>query len=203
MGDIYRTIQNTSEGIFKDKGSKFLAFAFPVSNEDEIKKILTGIKKKYHDARHHCFAYQIGIENVLLRVNDDNEPSGTAGKPIYGQIQSFCLTNVLIVVVRYFGGVLLGTGGLTNAYKSAAFEALKNATIIEKTIEECVHVLFDYNHTKDVNRIINQFNGTISRQLFDEKCKFDVLIRKSQTSAFLDKISKIPNLTFTLYKNSE
>lgn len=191
MVDTYKTIKNSSEGIFKEKGSKFLAFAYPVLTEEEVKNIIAELKKKYHDARHHCFAYKIGSENFLSRINDDGEPSGTAGKPIFGQIMSFNLTDVLIVVVRYFGGVLLGTGGLTSAYKSASIEALKNAEIIEKTIQESIIVKFGYEKTKEIERFINLFQGKIVSQKFEEICTFEVTIRKSMMNDFISKIFRI------------
>ena len=130
--DNYLSIEKRSEGIYKDRGSKFLAFAFPVYQEDEIKDILAELRKEYHDARHHCYAYRLGASKEIYRVNDDGEPSSSAGKPIFGQIQSNDLSNILIVVVRYFGGTLLGVGGLINAYRSAAADALINASIIER-----------------------------------------------------------------------
>ncbi|OFX54518.1 MAG: YigZ family protein, partial [Bacteroidetes bacterium GWA2_30_7] len=150
MKDTYLTIESQSEGLFKDKGSKFIAFAIPVCNEDEIKQHLESIRKKYYDARHHCYAYRLGLEGNIYRTNDDGEPSNTAGKPIYGQILSNELTNVLIIVVRYFGGILLGTGGLINAYKSASANAIANAKIIKKTEDTLLKIIFDYTITNDV-----------------------------------------------------
>ena len=129
--DSYRTIKTLSQGLYKDKGSKFMAFAYPVSEQESIKPIIDDIKKTYHDARHHCYAYMIGYQRQIWRANDDGEPSGTAGKPILGQINSAELTNILIVVIRYFGGILLGTSGLINAYKCAAADAISNAEIVE------------------------------------------------------------------------
>ena len=142
--DSYRTIESNSEGNFKDRGSKFLAFAFPVQNEEQIKIFIGDLKKRYHDARHHSYAYRIYPENPVYRVNDDGEPSGTAGKPIYGQILSNNLMNILIVVVRYFGGTLLGTSGLINAYRAAALDCIDKARIIERTIESTLILNFDY-----------------------------------------------------------
>ncbi|MDP2112754.1 MAG: YigZ family protein, partial [Bacteroidota bacterium] len=130
MEDTYKTIEKPSEGLFKDKGSKFISFAFPVNSEDEIKDIVQSIKKEHHSARHHCYAWRLGADHLHFRANDDGEPSSTAGKPILGQIQSFDLTNILIVVVRYFGGTLLGVSGLINAYRSAALDAINQAEIV-------------------------------------------------------------------------
>jgi len=156
--DTYLTISIPCEGTFKDKGSKFLAFAYPVSKEIEIKPKLDLLRKEYYGARHYCYAYQLGTSNLVSRVNDDGEPSGTAGKPILGQINSHNLTNVLIVVVRYFGGVLLGTGGLIQAYRSASNDALSKASIVKKFIMD--HYLLNFNHIEmnQVMKIIKDWN---------------------------------------------
>jgi uncharacterized YigZ family protein len=143
--DTYLTISNVAEGLFKDKGSRFISFAFPVSSEKEIKPHLEKIKNEYHDARHHCFAYMLGKDRTTFRSFDDGEPSGTAGKPILGQIQSKGLTNILIVVIRYFGGTLLGTSGLINAYRTSAADAINHSQIITKTIKCSCLVHFDYS----------------------------------------------------------
>ena len=144
MEDTYKTIEKPSEGLFKDKGSKFISLAFPVNSEEEIKEIVQSIKKEHHSARHHCYAWRLGADQLHFRANDDGEPSSTAGKPILGQIQSFDLTNILIVVVRYFGGTLLGVSGLINAYRSAALDAINQAEIVEKLVEKWLLVDFDY-----------------------------------------------------------
>jgi uncharacterized YigZ family protein len=161
----YKTIADKAEGIYKDKGSKFLAFGFPVSSVDNIKEILDEIKKKHHGAKHHCYAYRIG-ENTF-RMNDDGEPSHTAGKPIYNQILSGNLTNILIVVVRYFGGILLGTGGLTNAYKSATINMLENANIISMTLCRYYKISFKYSVIDKVFRIIKEEKLELKEQLID------------------------------------
>ncbi len=180
MDDFYKTIEKESSGYFKDKGSKFLAFAFPVKNEDEIKEILLRVKKEHHSARHHCYAWRMGTEEINFRANDDGEPSSTAGKPILGQLQSFEVTNTLVIVVRYFGGTLLGVSGLINAYRTAASEALKNAEIKTKLIEQCFELDFTYNELNDVMQIIKQENlNTITTQ-FEEKCKLVFSVRKSE-----------------------
>src|SRR5665647_871561 len=142
--DTYKTIGAPCEGLYKEKGSKFIAYAFPVSDEQQIKEITARLKKEHHSARHHCYAWRLGSDLELFRVNDDGEPSGTAGRPIFGQIKQHELTDILVVVVRYFGGILLGTSGLTNAYKQAAANVLTNAHIVEKVIETTIEVNFDY-----------------------------------------------------------
>ena len=181
MTDTYKTIDAESQGYFKDKGSKFLAFLFPVKTEDDVKQILIQIKKEHHSARHHCYAWRLGTENITFRANDDGEPSSTAGKPILGQLQSFEVTQVLLVVVRYFGGTLLGVSGLINAYKSAAVDALNNANIIENIIEDEYFLDFTYNELNDVMQIIKQENLSIKQTWFEEKCRLLIAVRKSET----------------------
>ncbi|MGC9354952.1 MAG: IMPACT family protein, partial [Mariniphaga sp.] len=161
MKDSYKTIKEKSKGLFKDRGSKFLSYAFPVETEDEIKEILNQVKKEHHSARHHCYAWRLGTEEITFRANDDGEPSSTAGKPILGQLLSFELTNTLIIVVRYFGGTLLGTSGLINAYRTAAAEAIKNAKIETRIIEEKFLLKFTYKEMNDVMQIIKQENLNI------------------------------------------
>lgn len=180
MNDLYKTIDNDSQGYYKDKGSKFYAFAFPLTKEDDVKSIITRLKKKHHSARHHCYAWRLGTENIRFRINDDGEPSSTAGKPILGQLQSFDVTNILVVVVRYFGGTLLGTGGLINAYRNATFEALKNAEIITKQIEQKFQLKFTYNELNDVMQIVKQENLNVTHTQFEEKCKLIFTVRKSE-----------------------
>ncbi|HEY3388890.1 MAG TPA: YigZ family protein, partial [Prolixibacteraceae bacterium] len=154
--DTYKTIEVPSEGLYKEKGSKFIAFAFPVSNEQQIKEITARLKKEHHSARHHCFAWRLGADHQLFRVNDDGEPSGTAGRPIFGQIQQLELTDILVVVVRYFGGILLGTSGLTNAYKQAAADVLTNAVVMEKIVETVIEVNFDYQAMNDFMTLLKE-----------------------------------------------
>lgn len=178
--DTYKTIKNKAEGYFKDKGSKFMAYAIPVQNEEEIKKILADIKKEHHSARHHCYAWRLGSEKITFRANDDGEPSSTAGKPILGQLRSYKITNTLIVVVRYFGGTLLGTSGLINAYRSAAADAITNATIIQKTIVKTYRLDFTYNEMGEVMTIIKQQNLKIDDTKFEENCSLHFSVRKSQ-----------------------
>lgn len=178
MPDKFNTISSPSEGIYKEKGSKFLSFAIPVKDEEEIKDILETYRKKYHNARHVCYAYMLGEERTDFRANDDGEPSGTAGRPILGQINSFELTDILIIVVRYFGGILLGTGGLVTAYKEAAADAIRNAKIIEKTIEIPLSIHFSYELMSEVSRLIKEFDLKITDQKFEIACDMTFAIPK-------------------------
>ena len=187
MEDIYQTIEQESQGSFKDKGSKFYAFAFPVKSENEVKEILLSLRKEHYSARHHCYAWRLGTEEITFRANDDGEPSSTAGKPILGQLQSFNVTNILIVVVRYFGGTLLGVSGLINAYRNAAADALGNAEIKQKIIEREVVLDFTYNELADVMNIIKQENLTVIQTRFEEKCNLIFSVRKSD----YEKVMKI------------
>jgi uncharacterized YigZ family protein len=193
--DVYRTIKTASEGLFKDKGSKFIAYAFPVESENEVKEILAVIKKEHHSARHHCYAWRIGTENIHFRVNDDGEPSSTAGKPILGQLLSFNLTNVLVIVVRYFGGTLLGVSGLINAYKSAAAEALNNADTVQKLIEKKWQLNFTYKELSEVMNLIKQENLNMIATRFEEKCELVYSVRKSSEQRISDAFTKIYGVT--------
>ncbi len=175
-----KTIQSISQGIYKEKGSKFLSFAIPVKDVDEIKSILENYRKEYYDARHVCYAYMLGEERTDFRANDDGEPSGTAGRPILGQINSFELTDILIIVVRYFGGILLGTGGLVTAYKEAAADAIQNAEIIEKTIELPLSIHFSYELMSEVSRLIKEFDLQIAGQKFETACDMTFAIPKDK-----------------------
>ena len=167
MEDLYRTVEVVAEGLYKEKGSKFLAFVYPVATEEQIREIITGIKEKYYDARHHCYAWRLGAAKNHFRMNDDGEPSSTAGKPIFGQIQSFDLTNVLIVVVRYFGGTKLGVSGLINAYREAAADAIRNAVIVEKTVDEILRIRFSYLVLNDVMKVIKEENPEVLERNFE------------------------------------
>ncbi|MBN1925279.1 MAG: YigZ family protein [Prolixibacteraceae bacterium] len=182
MEDTYKTIEKPGEGYFKDKGSKFISYAFPVQTEDEIKEHLAQLKKEHHSARHHCYAWRLGTEEITYRANDDGEPSSTAGKPILGQLQSFGVTNILIVVVRYFGGTLLGVSGLINAYKNAAASVLNQTEIITKTIERHYRLYFNYPALNDVMNIIKQENYTILKTDFALDCKLDFSVKKSEAT---------------------
>src|SRR6056297_471988 len=192
--DEYLTISKPSEGLFKDRGSKFLAFAYPVSSEEEIKVIQEQLRNKYHDARHHCYAYMLGPEKEVYRANDDGEPSSTAGKPILGQIRSFNLTNILIVVIRYFGGTKLGVGGLINAYKTAAEEALKNAKIIKKTLHDIYELKFDYPQMNEIMRIMKEQNIEQIDQCFELSCSITLALRKAEAETVLSKFNPVENL---------
>jgi len=191
MSDTYKTISTSTEGIYKEKGSKFLSFAIPVSNVEEVKEIVKDFRKRFFDARHVCYAYMLGSEHHDFRANDDSEPSGTAGRPILGQINSRELTNVLVIVVRYFGGILLGTGGLVVAYKEAAADALGQAEIIEKTVDELFSINFDYILLNDVMRVIKDTNPQIINQTFDNLCSMELSIRKQDALVLLAKLENI------------
>ena len=186
--DTYKTIKGSSEGLYKEKGSKFLAFAFPVRSLEEVKSHLDKLRKDYFDARHHCYAYILGPTKEVWRANDDGEPSGTGGRPIYGQLLSADLTDTLIVVVRYFGGILLGASGLANAYKTAARDAIEHAEIIERTIDIRYRLHFEYALMNDVMRIIKEFGLTPLNQDFNLDCRLDVEVRQSQSVRFYDAV---------------
>ncbi len=192
--DTYKTIKGKSEGVYKDRGSKFIAIAVPVKNEDEVKQHLADIKTAYHDARHHCFAYVIGPDKAAFRINDDGEPSGTAGRPIHGQINANDLTNVLVVVVRYFGGTKLGVRGLINAYKSATAYALENADKITKTINEVYTVDFEYPLMNSVMSIVKDENLNVRSQNFDLDCRIEFDVRKLEADRVYEKFTKINGL---------
>lgn len=192
--DEYLTISKPSEGFFKDRGSKFLAFAYPVSSEIEIKELQEKLRSDYYDARHHCFAYMLGLEKEIFRANDDGEPSSTAGKPILGQIRSFDLTNILIVVIRYFGGTKLGVGGLINAYKTATEDALKNAKIIKKTLHDIYELKFEYPVMNDIMKILKEEKIETYDQKFDLSCSITLSFRKAETEKILSKFDRIKDL---------
>ncbi len=198
MQDTYRTISTYSEGLYKEKGSKFLAFAWHVENEDDVKSHLAELRKKYFDARHHCYAYSIGATRSAFRMNDDGEPSGTGGKPIYGQLLSFNLTDILVVVVRYFGGVLLGTSGLANAYKSATREALSAATVVECTINHRYEIGFKYELMNDVMHILKENNLTPKRQQFDMQCKMEFNVRLRDSERIRTQFERLSGCTISL-----
>lgn len=192
--DSYKTIQNTSEGIYKEKGSKFITYAFPVTCEEQIKEEIDKLRKKYYDARHHCYAYMLGADKKNFRANDDGEPSSTAGKPILGQILSSDLTNILIVVVRYFGGTKLGVSGLIHAYKAAAIDAISNAEIIEKTVNDIYDIHFDYLVMNDVMRIIKEEQPLQIDQDFNLTCRITLSIRQSEVEKIIERFSKIDSV---------
>lgn len=193
--DTYKTINTPSEGLYKEKGSKFLAFAYPVRNVEEVKSHLDQLRKDYFDARHHCYAYILGANKDAWRANDDGEPSGTGGRPIYGQLLSADLTDTLIVVVRYFGGILLGASGLANAYKTAARDAIEHADIIEKTIDVRYRLHFEYAAMNDVMRIVKEFGLAPKNQDFNLDCRLDVEVRQSLSVRFYDAIANLRTVT--------
>ena len=181
--DLYKTITKPAQGeLFKDKNSKFYGYAFPVSNEEQVKAHLEVLKKEHYSGRHWCYAYQIGTETIKYRANDDGEPNNSAGKPIYGQIQSFGVTNILIVVVRYFGGVKLGVGGLINAYRTGAQLALESAEIIEKTINRTFQLKFEYKNMSKVMRLLKENQIEIVNQSLELNCLLEISVRKSNSS---------------------
>jgi len=198
--DTYQTISSTSQGIYKEKGSKFIAHAFPVSSEEDVKEKLSALRKEYHDARHHCYAYCLGPDRAAWRVNDDGEPSGTAGKPIHGQILSKDLTNILIVVIRYFGGIKLGIPGLINAYRAAARDALEQARIVTRTVEEIYETRFGYPVMNEVMKILKEENAGIIEQEFENDCRIRFSIRQSSGSKIISRLQKIQG-TATLFMN--
>lgn len=188
MEDAYKTIAAPSTGEFRDRGSKFLAYAYPVYEEDTIQEHLAALKKEHLKARHHCYAWRLGTDGLQFRANDDGEPSGTAGRPILGQIDSFELTNVFVVVVRYFGGTKLGTSGLINAYKLSAAAALENAEIIERLLEAVYSVEFDYSLMSDVMNAVKHFDIEIVKQEFTDKGYLQIAIRLSETEEKLRRM---------------
>ena len=194
MEDTYRTIIKTVTGTITEKRSKFIAYVHHVTTTEEVKTIITRYKKEYYDARHVCWAYMIGSEEKEFRANDDGEPSGTAGKPILGQIRSNELTNILIVVIRYFGGVKLGTSGLIAAYKTAAAEALQQAEIVEQTINETITIHFEYPFLNDVMKIVKEEAPTILSQTFDMQCDMTLSIRKKEIEKLRNRLQKVETL---------
>jgi len=192
--DTYKTIEQSAEGLFKDRGSKFIALAYHVSTEEEARQQVAEVRKQYHDASHHCFAYRIGFDKLLYRVNDDGEPSGTAGKPIFNQLLSKDLTNVLVVVVRYFGGTLLGVPGLINAYKSATLDALNKAKIVTRTVNDVYEILYDYPVMNDVMKTIKDNGLEIISTDFALKCRVVFSVRKNNLSVIYESLRKLSSL---------
>lgn len=196
--DEYQTLQDRAEGSYKEKGSRFIAVAVPVGSLEEVKQHLEHVRKTYHDARHHCYAYRIGAEPYEIRYNDDGEPSGTAGKPIYGQIQSYKLTNLLIIVVRYFGGIKLGTGGLIQAYKTAAKDAISNGTIVSKLWNSRIKVSFGYEQMSHVMSILKEEDLHPLTQDFSLECNIILEIRKSEVEILIKKFQKVEKVACSL-----
>ena len=191
--DTYLSIASTSEGLFKDKGSRFIAFAHSVESEEEVKAIVGSIKKEYHDARHHCYAYRIGKDGEKYRANDDGEPSGSAARPILGQIDSMGLSDVLVVVVRYFGGIKLGIPGLINAYRTAAADALGKSEKITKTAGSWYRMEFGYNRLPEVMKILKEMDLPQRAQNFGNECSIEVRVRLGIEHDFLEKTEKCVN----------
>lgn len=197
----YKTVVGESEGIYKEKGSKFIARVFYAATEDDCKELLAGVKREFHDARHHCYAYRIGPEAEQFRSNDDGEPSGTAGKPILNQIYSFELFDVFIVVVRYFGGTKLGTSGLITAYKAATHEALSSARIEKRYITREMEFSFEYPIMNDVMRIIKEEKLQINDQYYDTNCVIKLTVKKSNLERVLIRLEKIRELKFNVLES--
>lgn len=194
--DTYFTIEETAEGIFRDKGSKFIAYAYPFKDENKLKEIIAELKSLHPKARHHCWAYRLSPDRTVFRVNDDGEPSGTAGRPILNALLSKDVTNIFVVVVRYFGGTLLGVPGLINAYKTATQVALANAVIVQKTVNDVYQIDFEYLAMNDVMRIIKDENTTVLDQQFDNACTMTVEMRKMQVNSFVTKMEKVEGAKF-------
>jgi len=195
--DTYLTIEASSEGIFRDRGSKFIAYAYPFKEESGLKDIVAELKSRHPKARHHCWAYRLTTDRSVFRINDDGEPSGTAGRPILNVLLSKDVTNILVVVVRYFGGTLLGVPGLIHAYKMATQEALDSAAIVEKTVNDIYRIDFDYLQMNAVMRLVKEENLPILKQQFDNNCSMDVEVRKMQVNQVLQKLDKLEQIRYT------
>ena len=193
--DSYLTIAEPAEAIYKERSSKFLTYAYPVESEEEIKGLLDALRKEYYDATHHCYAYRLGAQGEVYRANDDGEPSGTAGKPILGQLLSANLTNCLVVVVRYFGGTKLGVSGLIQAYKESTAEVIAVSKIIEKTVDRGVKIEFDYISMNGVMRVVKELSPRIDEQVFDNICSMTLRIRESEAEQLIAKLLKIEGVS--------
>lgn len=191
MTDTYQTINGFTEGVYKEKGSKFIAYGYAVYSEEEVKAYLEEVRQLHFKARHHCYAYRIGLDGQRFRANDDGEPSGTAGRPILGQLDSFGLTHVLVVVVRYFGGTKLGTSGLKRAYKNATIDALEQATIVERIVEQTFEVVFDYAATSDVMNYLKKEDYAILNATYGDQTQLQVRVRQSEVEHFCTTLQGI------------
>ena len=189
--DTYASIAGRSDGLFKDNGSRFIAQAYPVESEEEVKEIVGSLKKEYHDARHHCFAYRLGLDGSRWRANDDGEPSGSAGRPILGQIDAAGLSDILVVVIRYFGGIKLGIPGLIRAYKTSTADALAQATVVEKVAGKDYRLSFPYLSMNAVMKVVKDMSLPQKDQYFAERCSMLLRVRRSQEAAFLERVSNI------------
>lgn len=195
LNDSYLTIAAPAEAIYKERSSKFLTYAYPVESEEEIKMLLDALRKEYYDATHHCYAYRLGPHGETFRANDDGEPSGTAGKPILGQLLSADLTNCLVVVVRYFGGTKLGVSGLIQAYKESTAEVIAVSDIIEKTVDRVIDISFSYISMNGVMRIIKEMSPRIDEQQFDNLCTMRLRIRESEADCLIAKLLKVEGVS--------
>lgn len=191
ISDAYKSVQAPSTGLFKDKGSRFISYLYPVTSEDQVKPLVDAVKKEHHAARHHCFAYRIGHDGALFRANDDGEPSGSAGRPILGAIDSAGLSDVLVIVVRYFGGILLGVPGLINAYREATRDAVASAEIVEKVACRQLEIEFEYLQMNDVQRYLKSAEVQVLEQRFDLDCKMLLSVRLAKADAFCQGIEKM------------
>ncbi len=198
LSDEYYSIESPAQGIFKDQKSKFLSFAFPVESEKEVKELLEKIRREYHDARHHCTAFRIGYDGALWRASDDGEPSGTAGRPILGQIDSAALSDVAVVVVRYFGGIKLGVPGLIAAYKAAASDAISHAKVITKVAGKWYSLTYDYSQMPEVMKIVKDMALPQRSQEFAQECRLQVRVRLSSEGDFLERINNLTNFKYEI-----
>lgn len=196
--DIYFTIDERAEGSYKEKGSKFISYIYPVTTKEEVKEIVDALKKEFYDARHHCYAYRLGYRGEDYRMVDDGEPSSTAGKPILGQMLSSNITNILIVVVRYFGGTKLGVSGLITAYKTAAADVIQNSTIVEKTIENIIKIEFDYSEMNDVMRLLKDSSSYIIKREYGNTSIFTISIRQKEASMLIERLSLLEKVKLIL-----
>ncbi|WP_205771779.1 IMPACT family protein [Mucilaginibacter terrenus] len=195
--DTYKTIAQPAEGVFRDRGSKFLSFAYPITNDAEVKPLVANLKTLHPKANHHCWAVRLGIDRSVFRVNDDGEPSGTAGRPILNTLLSKDITNTLVVVVRYFGGTLLGVPGLINAYKAATEAALAEASVVEKTVNDVYTIIFEYPQMNDVMRIIKEEQLSIIEQTLELNCSVKFSVRKTQVESVMAKLNKVEKARIT------
>lgn len=198
MEDSYLTISETAEAIYKEKSSKFITYAYHVESEQQVKEILDGLHKRYYDATHHCYAYRIGWTGEQFRANDDGEPSGTAGRPILGQLVSAGVTNIFVVVIRYFGGTKLGVGGLVTAYKESTQAVLEVAKIEERTIDACFEITFDYIVMNDVMKAVKELQPKIVAQTYDNLCTMSLRIRRSKEAQLAKMLENVDALTFEI-----
>lgn len=196
--DCYNSISTRAEGLFKDNGSRFIALAFPVETEEEVKAIVSDIRKEYHDARHHCYAYRLGLDGDVWRASDDGEPAGSAGRQILGQIDSAGLSDILVVVVRYFGGIKLGIPGLIRAYKTSTSDALANASVMEKIAGRWYRIGFGYAQMQDVMKLVKDMDLPQRAQDFGEYCSMEVRVRKNLNDDFLERSKKISNFKINI-----